>query len=251
MAVNRLPLSVCLLTKNEAEVIEETLSKVDFADEILILDTGSTDSTVDIARSLGAVVTEGTLESFADARNQLLDQARNDWVLFLDADEHVTPELAQSIRGFLEQSADYVGGRIHFGNVFMGRQLKHGDGVGWILRLGRKSAGRWKGAVHEVWELEGSVKELDGWLTHYSHADYQEYISKTDFYTDKEATSYQGKKGSLIAIATYPIAKFIKVYFFQLGILDGYPGLVYAWLNSRYSYIKRKKIFLQSRRSSN
>jgi len=250
MAVEKLPLSVCLLTKNEAEIIDETLGKVDFADEILILDTGSTDRTVEIAKLRGAVVTKGTLESFADARNQLLDQAKNEWVLFLDADEHISPELAKSLKNFLDNPGSYVGARIPFRNVFMGRQLKHGDGTGRILRLGKKAAGRWQGAVHEVWALNGQIKDLDGWLIHYSHANVDEYIQKTEFYTDKEASSHHGRRGNILDIGLYPIAKFIKVYFFQLGILDGYPGLVYAFLNSRYSFIKRKKIYSLTRRSS-
>lgn len=250
MAVTKLALSVCLLTKNEEKLLATVLERVSFADEIVILDTGSTDRTLEIARQFQAKILQGPLASFAEARNQLLAAARHDWVLFLDGDEVVTPELAQSLTDFISQPGSYVAAQIRFENIFLGRRLRHGDGSGWMVRLGRRTAGRWEGAVHERWQLTGPVKQLSGTLLHYSHADVGEYLQKTDFYTDKDADDYRGGPARWLDRFIYPVAKFIKVYFFQLGLADGWPGLVFAYLNARYSYYKRLKIYQKSHRSS-
>lgn len=249
MAVTKLPISVCLLTKNEARDLPEALRPLGFASEIIINDTGSTDMTVAIARQLGAKVLEsGTLESFADERNKLLDAADNEWVLFLDADERVSAEFVTALQHFLAEPAEFVGARIRIENVFMGRQLHHGDGAQWYLRLGKKDAGRWQGRVHETWQLAGPLTRIAGPIAHYSHADIAEYLAKTDFYTDKDAVAYTGRPEKWINLLLYPIAKFVKVYLGQKGFLDGWPGFVYALLNARYSYTKRLKIYRATHR---
>ena len=101
--------------------------------------------------------------------------------------------------------------------------------------------------VHEVWNLTGEIDKLSGILLHYSHANISEYIEKTNFYTNKEVLDYDGPEEKIYNILLYPVAKFIKVYFFQLGFLDGVPGLIYAWLNARYSFYKRKKIYIATK----
>ncbi len=249
MAVARqLPLTVGILAKNEAEDLPGCLAQVRFAREVVVLvDEASADGTEAIARAAGARVLRQPLRSFAAARNTILGAASNDWVLFLDADERLTPELTASITATVRKDA-CQGAELLRQDVFLGKRLRHGDASGWFLRLGTKTAGRWERPVHEVWRIDGSVIQLDGVLLHYAHKSVAEYLKKMEFYTDLDAQSSEPSAG-FWQFLVYPIAKFFKVYFLQGGILDGWPGLVFALLNARYSYTKRLKLYRAARRA--
>ena len=240
--MSRLPLTVGILAKNEQEDLPACLEQCGFANEVVILvDTDSSDRTEAIARTSGATVIKRPLQSFAAARNTILQHASNDWVLFLDVDERMTSELTRSIQDFLRNPGVYLGAEILRQDVFLGRQLRHGDANGWFLRLGCTDAGRWERAVHEVWEINGPITRLTGVLQHFAHKSVAEYLRKMEFYTDLDAqdTSVTAYWWQLVI---YPVLKFLKVYILQQGFLDGYPGLVFAILNARYSYTKRRKL---------
>lgn len=245
MAVTRLPVAVGILAKNEAADLPDCLRQCDFAHETIVLvDTASTDDTEAIARAAGATVLRQTLRSFAEARNAVLAQATAPWVLFLDADERLTPELRRSVEAFLAAPGPAAGAWVHREDVFLGRRLRHGDANVWLLRLGRTDAGTWQRPVHEVWEIAGPTVRLDGVLEHYSHRSVAEYLRKMAFYTDLDAQS--GERAAWWQLVAYPVAKFVSVYVVRLGVLDGWPGLVFALLNARYSFTKRWKLYRAS-----
>lgn len=234
-------LTVGILTKSEDQDLRACLDQLAFADEIIVLVDGKkTDPSGILAKKMGARVFAQKLVSFADSRNLILDKSKYDWVLYLDTDERLTPALEKSIIETVRKN-QVEGGRILRQDVFLGRQLRHGDSSVRLIRLGRKDAGRWVGLVHEVWKIKGEIVDLEGFLQHFAHKSVASYLEKMEFYTDLEV-----KKATQSAawwqLLTYPVAKFIKVYFWQLGFLDGWPGLVFASLNARYSFTKRKKL---------
>jgi len=238
-----LPITIGILAKNEQDDLPGCLAQCQFAREVIVLvDRSSTDRTLEIAREANAKIIIAELESFADAHNQIQEAATEEWVLSLDADERLTPELLSSIKGFIGSSEKYAGAYVLRQDVFLGRRLRHGDASDWFLRLGKKAAGKWHRPVHEVWETNEPVTKLAGILEHYSHKNSADYLQKMEFYTDLDASRSQ-ERAAWWQMIIYPIAKFIKVYFVQLGILDGWPGLVFACLNTRYSYTKRRKLY--------
>jgi glycosyltransferase involved in cell wall biosynthesis len=241
MAV-KLPITIGILAKNEAENLPTCLKQCSFAEEIIVfIDSTSTDQTQQIVKDVGVKMIRAKLESFADARNTILKEASQEWVLFLDADERLTSILIESIEKFVLSPGQNVGAELLRQDVFLGRRLKHGDANIWLIRLGRRNAGFWRRPVHEIWELKGSTTKLNGILEHYSHKSVQDYLRKMEFYTDLDATKTT-ERSSWWQLPVYPLMKFIKVYIFQLGILDGWPGLVFAYLNARYSFTKRRKL---------
>ncbi|MCA9388848.1 glycosyltransferase family 2 protein [Candidatus Berkelbacteria bacterium] len=238
MAVN---LTVGILAKANDPDLFDCLSQLVFAAEVIVVVDGKkTDPSGLVASQSGAKVIEQKLESFADSRNLILTEAKYDWVLYLDTDERLTPELKKSIQEVVRNN-QINGGRILRQDVFLGRQLRHGDSSIGLVRLGKKQAGKWVGRVHEVWELSGEVIDLTGQLKHFAHKSVASYLEKMEFYTDLEVKKAT-RPSAWWQLLVYPVAKFIKVYFVQLGILDGWPGLVFASLNARYSFVKRKKL---------
>lgn len=245
-----LPLTIGILAKNEAEEMPACLAQCSFASEVVVLvDTSSTDQTYSIAQTAGARVYRAKLESFADARNYILDQAKQDWVLFLDADERLTPELIASIGQLIAQPEQYVGAELLRQDIFLGRRLRHGDANSWLLRLGKRASGSWQRPVHEIWSIDGPIIRLKGVLDHYAHKDVAEYLRKMEFYTDLDAIR-SSEQSSWWQLPVYPVLKFLKVYIFQLGLLDGWAGFVFAYLNARYSFVKRKKLLRSVRSAS-
>ena len=249
----RLPLSAVLITLNAASQLEACLASLAFADEIVVVDAGSTDATMDIARRHGARVITKEWLGFGAQKQFAVEQAAHDWVLCVDADERVTPALQASIAKTLgvSYSADNSAWRMARANVFMGRVLRHGEGYpDWNLRLFDRRQARWSDdPVHEnvVPSAETSIGTLDGDLMHESSESLSIYVAKQNRYTDLQAARLfeQGQHASALRIAVAPLVRFIKFYFFRLGFLDGIPGLVHILIgcqNSRLKYAKLREL---------
>ncbi|MBI3559374.1 glycosyltransferase family 2 protein [Candidatus Gottesmanbacteria bacterium] len=180
-----------------------------------------------------------SITDFAAERNKLLAKAKTEWVLFVDLDEEISPELEREIREIGENQG-YQGYRIKRRDWFMGRWLKYGEtGNIKLLRLGKKGAGVWKRKVNEVWEI-WNVGEFRGKLLHYPHKNIAEFIKKINFYSDLDIGEFGGFRGfGLIK----PVAKFFLNYFLKLGFLDGFPGFVMAFMMSFQSLVVRVKQF--------
>lgn len=188
------------------------------------------------------------ITDFAAARNAELAKAKTDWVLFLDADETLTPELETEIASILNlESSIYSAYSIPRLDTFLGRELRHGEpGHTRLVRLARKDFGHWVRPVHEVWQGHGRVGELQNPLLHRSHPTITAFLDKINRYSSLEAEyrHSQGIKSSLFKIALYPIAKFKWNYLFKLGFLDGVPGTIMAIMMSFHSYLTWTKLYL-------
>lgn len=183
---------------------------------------------------------------FAAERNALLKEVKTPWVLFLDADESLTPQLKSEIAKAIN-SDDYSAYYLKRRDTFLGRDLKHGEtGHARFLRLAKKDFGTWQRPVHERWVGQGRVGQLSSPLLHHPHATVSSFLAKINLYSTLEA-EYRFKqsiKSSLFKIALYPLAKFKWNYFVKLGFLDGTPGAIMAIMMSFHSYLTWTKLFL-------
>lgn len=236
-------LSVIIITKNEAENIRDCLESVKWADEIIVVDSGSRDATVDICREMGAQVHQHDWPGFGMQKNRALSYATGEWVFSLDADERVTPELkAQLINAMEDGNED--GFYLPRLSQFCGQFIRHS---GWypdyVLRLFKRSRGRFSDdMVHERVILEGAAGRLSSPLLHYSYLNQADVQRKTEQYARAGALQ-MFKKGKTATIADAPLRAgwaFVRTYFLRLGFLDGIAGINVAMMNFRTTYLKYK-----------
>ena len=249
-AEDRIPLSVAIIALNAAGQIGPCLASVAFADEIVVVDSGSTDGTQEIVRSHGGRVEHKDWMGFGRQKQHAVACARNDWVLCLDADERVTPELERSIRSAM------AGGRYHAWRVarrnrFLGRWLAHGEGYpDWTLRLFQRAHAGWSNdEVHESVLTTTEVGRLEGDLLHDSAEDVATYLAKQNRYSTlhAEALYKQGVRASYWRLAASPLMRFVKFYILRLGFLDGGPGLAHIVIGCNNTFQKYLKLIELSR----
>lgn len=240
-------LTAIVLAKNETQNLPECLKSLQFCDLVVVVDDSSEDTTAAVAKKLGAQVLPHKLGGdFAAARNWALEQVKSTWVLFVDADERVTPQLASQIKqaigkiqckGFLIPRQDYM----------WGRRLKYGD-VGGVklLRLARRGAGKWIGRVHEKWQIESQVCQLDQPLLHYPHPDLVSFLHRLNSYSSIRAQELfdSGQRANLFQIIFYPLAKFLWLWIWKLGFADGTSGFIHAMAMAFYTFLVRGKLWL-------
>lgn len=241
-------LSVIIITKNEAENIRDCLESVAWADEIIVVDSGSSDATVEICRELGAQVHVHDWPGFGPQKNRALGYATNEWVLSIDADERVTPELRAEIEEAMAkpQEEAYEMPRL---SSFCGRFMRHS---GWypdyVLRLFRRGKGCFSDAlVHESVQVQGNVARLQQPLLHYSYRDFDDVLSKLNSYSSAASVMLQrrGKKGNLAQAVLHGLWAFIRTYFLRAGFLDGREGFMLAVMNAENSYYRYIKLWLE------
>jgi len=239
-------LSVILITRNEAAHVGGCLASVAFADEWIVVDGGSTDATCELARQFGAtVVSADDWPGFGAQKNRALALARGRWVLSIDADERVTPELAASIRSVIEADGQPVAYEISRLSSFCGQWMRHGD---WypdrVLRLFRREAGRFSNdRVHERLIVEGPVARLRGELLHDSMPTLEGALDKMNRYSSGRALDkvQAGQTGGLAAAASHALWAFFRCYVLKRGLLDGRLGFVlavYVAEGTYYRYLK-------------
>ena len=239
-------LSVILITKNEAANIRECMRSVAWADEIIVVDSGSTDETCNIAREMGAQVhVHGDWPGFGPQKNRALGYAGKDWIFSIDADERVTPEL----RGEIEQAmrsgrADgYYCPRL---SQFCGQFVHHS---GWypdyVLRLFKRGTGKFsESLVHESVLLTGWSEKIKSPLLHYSYLTADDVERKVEQYSTAAAQQMfqSGKRSSLAGATLRGGWAFVRTYLLRLGVLDGSAGLNIARMNARTTYLKYRKL---------
>lgn len=248
-------ISVIILTKNEEKNILDCLETVSWADEIIVLDDNSQDRTLDVVKNLSfnkkiKIYKKSLDGDFASQRNYALSKASKEWVLFLDADERMSSDLREEINKVLiEEKNKEVneGFCILRKDVMFGKLLKHGE-VGDIklLRMAKKNSGKWEGKVHEQWQINGKVSELENYILHFPHQRISEFLKEINFYSSIRAKElYERRtKFSPIDIILYPKGKFILNYILKLGFLDGLEGLIFAIIMSFHSFLVRGKLWL-------
>lgn len=253
MPATRQPLSVAIITLNAASQLEACLQSAAFAEEIVVVDSGSTDGTQALAERHGARVIQQHWLGFGPQKQFAVEAARHDWVLCLDADERVTPALQMAIESALEigqNSASTAAAphayRFPRCNRFLGRYLKHGEGYpDWSLRLFNRRHARWSDdAVHEKVVSDGTIGTLAGDLLHDSAESLSSYLTKQNRYTSLAADMAlaAGKRSSLGRVALSPLVRFIKFYFIRQGFRDGLPGFVHIAIGCFNSMIKYAKM---------
>jgi glycosyltransferase involved in cell wall biosynthesis len=240
-----LPLSVVLITHNAAAQLPECLASVAFADEVLIVDSGSSDGTVALAERYGARVLDKEWLGYGRQKQFAVEQAANDWVLCLDADERVSPELAASLVRALQAPVSAVY-RMARRNRFLGRWLGHGEGYpDWSTRLFDRRQARWSDdTVHEKVLYAVTPGALAGDLLHESAEDLGRYLEKQNRYTTLAAQDLhrRGSRAGLAQLLLSPLVRFAKFYFLRLGFLDGLPGLVHVSIGCMNSFMKYAKL---------
>ena len=243
----RRALTVLVPTYNEETNIAACLESVRFADEILVVDSFSSDATVAIARRHGARVLQRRFDTFARQKNWAIPQAAHEWLLLLDADERVTPGLGDEIQGLLRRGPDHDGYWIGRDNYFLGRRMRHcGWGGDRVIRLVRREVARFADReVHEAIELPGSVPVLRHRLEHYSFRSFAQYWGKIRSYSEWGASQAyaRGRRAGPATILARTVGRFLKMYLLKLGFLDGAHGLVLSLLGAFSVYLKYARIW--------
>jgi len=244
------PFSVVIITLNAARQLEACLQSAAFADEIVVVDSGSSDATTEIALKYGARVIVQPWLGFGRQKQFAVSQARNDWVLCLDADERVSDSLRESIIDTLQQPR-FTAYKMARSNRFMGRYLRHGEGYpDTSLRLFERHHARWSDdAVHEKVLHDAPVGTLQGDLLHESAESLPAYLDKQNRYTTLQAqTMYRaGRRAGLGQLLLSPLIRFVRFYFLRLGCLDGVPGLVHILIGCNNSFTKYAKLIALQR----
>lgn len=248
MTDRRTTLSVAIITMNEEANIRRTLESVRWADEIIVVDSGSTDRTVEICREFTETVICQDWMGYSKQKNLAIDRTGGDWVLSLDADEPLEPELAEEIRTIIASPSAFDGYRIPRKTIFLGKWIRYG---GWYpdlnLRLFRKGKGRFRErAVHEAISVEGTVGTTKHAIIHHTYPDITSYMARISAYSSL-AVDVMAEKGisrfktSLLNIVARPVLTFVHKYILRLGFLDGKHGLILNLFHSYYVFAKYAK----------
>jgi Glycosyltransferases involved in cell wall biogenesis len=241
-------ISAVIITYNEEPCIQRTLQSLDFCDEIIIVDSGSTDKTVSLCKENGCKVLYRKFDGYGTQKRFAVEQAANDWVLAIDADEVLSPELREEIIStFSHAETDVHGFFVPISLVFLGRVIRFGGEYKKPhLRLFNKKYGTFNtNAVHEGVVLQGPTAPLKNHILHYSYRDIHHYLEKFNGYTTAAAYSLHAKKRKAAvfeSIVRLPLT-FIKIYMLKGCIFDGYPGFVWSLLSSFYPVVKFIKLY--------
>lgn len=242
-------LSVVILAKNEERHIKDCIQSVSFAGEIVVIDDLSVDDTRRIAKDFGAKVYKRSLDDdFAAQRNFGLEKASGEWVLFIDADERVTSNLKDEIvqvidNPFIHKEGFYIKRK----DFLWGKEIGYGEiGNTKLLRLAKKSSGKWKRKVHEQWNILGRTGTLKYALNHYPHPSFREFLKDVNRMSTlhAEANKKEGKKSNVLKIIFWPKGHFIVNWILRRGFVDGVHGFVVALVMSFHSFLAWSKLWM-------
>jgi len=244
-------LSVVIITRNEERNIRGCLASVRWADEVVVVDSGSTDNTVGLCRQSGCRVIETEWLGFGRTKRLAVDSASNDWILALDADEQVSASLRQSIADLFGTGPDRNGYRVKRRTFYLGREVRH---CGWNhdypVRLFHRKHGNFnERTVHESVQLSGPAGTIEEAILHYSYPTVHSHLQKMERYAElgAEAMLGQGRRSSVPLALLHGAGKFLKMYVWQLGFLDGQTGFLLALHSAFGVYWKYVKLWEQNR----
>jgi (heptosyl)LPS beta-1,4-glucosyltransferase len=240
-------LSVTVITFNEAANIAGALDSVSWADELIVVDSESSDGTAELARRYTDRVIVRPWPGYVAQKNFAAEQASNDWILSLDADERVPPELAAEIRALMERGPSAAGYRIPRVTFHLGRWIRSTDWYpDYQLRLYDRRKARWWGRyVHESVSAEGPVLQLQSDLQHHAYRDIADHLQSIDRYTTLAAQQMyeDGRRAGWFDIAVHPRLAFFRNYVLRGGFRDGMPGLIVSAMNAYYVGLKFAKLW--------
>jgi len=240
-------ISVVIITFNEEERLEGALKSVaDLADEVIVVDSYSTDKTLDLAKKYTKRIYQREWTNFADQKNFANDKASFSWILSLDADERVSAELREEILGIKEDEPECAGFSIRRQVYYLGKWIRHS---GWYpdrkIRLFRKEKARWEGEyIHEKLVIQGKIEKLKGSIHHFTYRRIADHLDRINDFSRLGAQKLytQKKRARWHHLVFLPFFRFIKSFFFRLGFLDGFAGLVISVLNSYAVFIRYAKL---------
>ncbi|HET9426323.1 MAG TPA: glycosyltransferase family 2 protein [Gemmatimonadaceae bacterium] len=243
----RPPLSAVLITRNADRLLGQVLHALSWCEEILVVDSGSTDRTLEIARTHGARLLPHEFEGYGPQKAWAVSQASHDWVLVVDGDEIVTPELRAEIEARLERdAASFAGFEIPISLVFLGRLMRHGGEYRMRhLRLYDRRRGNYnQNRVHERVELDGPVGRLEHHMLHDSYGSIEAYFAKFNDYTTAGAVDLaaRGRTAGVAMIALRFPLTFIRQYLIRGHVLNGYPGFIWSLFSAMYPVVKYAKL---------
>jgi glycosyltransferase involved in cell wall biosynthesis len=246
-------LTACIITYNEADRIEACLRSVSFCDEVIVVDSHSTDATRQIAGSLGATVVDRDWPGYRSQKQFAIERASHDWVLCLDADERVTSELRQEVEALRMQGFhEHAGWSVPRITDYFGRFLRHGNTYpDRLIRLFDRRRGGWIGEeIHENTRVNGSVGRLLGHLEHFSYRSLTDHHNRMARYADLMARALyaRGKRCGLGKVLFNPQWRFFRGYVLRLGFLDGWRGLVFHLVEANYVRRKYLGLYMLTRR---
>jgi glycosyltransferase involved in cell wall biosynthesis len=243
----RMQLSAVVITRNEEANIERCLKSLAFCDDIVVVDSCSTDNTVEIARKFTSNVVTRPWSGYAEQKNYANSLAKHDWILSIDADEEVSPELQNEIKQLLNSSPELHAYHMPRKTIHFGQWIRYG---GWypnrLVRLFRKSKGTWSDKeLHEAWVTEGNAGSLTSDLIHYSFDGISDQVERNNHYSTLGAVKLrrEGRNFSTLRLLTKSASKFFETYFLKFGFLDGYPGFIIS-VSAAYSvFLKWAKLW--------
>lgn len=241
-------ISALAITLNEGTILADFLERLDFVDEIIIVDSFSTDNTLQIASQFEKVtVFQRKFDDFSGQKNFAISKAKNEWILFFDPDEEITPDVKDEILSVLESpkaNAYYVRRQLYF----MGKKINYsGFQTDWVIRLFQKDHGSYNGnLVHETLAIDGRTARLQSRVPHHTYKSFPDYIAKLDRYSTLQAKMQfdKNKPVTLIHLIVRPAYRFWHQYILRLGILDGKEGLILAYINAHSVFKRYVKLWL-------
>lgn len=242
------PITACIITLNEEHNLERCLSSLDFCDEIILVDSGSVDRTLEIAKKYQAKISYRKFENYSDQKNHALSLAKNSWILSLDADEEISPEWKNEIMALKdldwENHSGFISPRLTY---YLCQWIHHS---GWYpdpqIKLFNRHKGYFKGGlVHERVEISGKIGRIKAPLHHYSYRSISEHLDFINRYTTLFAIESfkKGKRCGILKAYSKLVYKFWWTYIFRLGFLDGKAGFAVCLLGAYYNFLKYLKLF--------
>jgi glycosyltransferase involved in cell wall biosynthesis len=248
------PISATVIAYNEEHNIADALQSLSWANEIIVVDSGSTDGTLEICRRYTDKIFHRKWTGYVDQKSFAVENAAYDWIFSLDADERVSPELRGEILDLVARGFSKAGYKIPRVAFFLGRWIRHGD---WYpdsqLRLFDRRKGKWTGGqVHESVTIPGTPGFLKGDIHHYTYRNLSDYLRRLELYSNLAALDYQqkGRRATSLTLFFNPIAAFAKAFLLKRGFLDGTPGFAVAAMGAVSVFFKYAKLYeLQQKRS--
>jgi glycosyltransferase involved in cell wall biosynthesis len=239
-------ITATIITLNEEDRIAEAIASLSCCDEIVVVDGGSTDRTRDVAQSRGARVFDHPWQGYSKQKNFAAQQASNDWILSIDADERLSIELANAINEWKRHPTGAMAFRMARRAFYLGGWINHsGWYPDWKTRLYDRRHCRWEGDfVHEWLKVEGAMGKFRGDLLHFPYRDWKDHVARVERYTDLAAQSARstGGRGSVLKLIIGPPLAFFKGFFLHAGFLDGWRGLAIAYMAARYVFRRQFRI---------